>query len=355
MSSDEDGMQIPARSSTEARRVIMDDISDDDSDDGHLPMPRTPSPTRGTGGGADGDDDDDDDIKVQRSDSDDDRARSSDGETAGAGPKILDAHERRVLSLKPEANTVELLHFPPVLEMDELVAKDRIVPDGEKYPISFRPKHRGDASAAVRAAMQRGPVGLADVLESNARLVQWSDGSHTVMVGDEHYMIIGDKLTSDYYLFRKGEDVQTVEAAVSKVGRLQPFGGSGVSAMKKSSQSVSSIGNGKGKPRKVLLTMKEGGEQEEKAAREEAERKERDRARMENKRRATMASHRRSEVRSPRYEEESEDEEEAERYAEEKERQIKRQRLNDWSFKTKKAGRRKIVGDSDDEEESDDD
>ncbi len=348
MSSDEDGMQAPARPTNETRRVIMDDISDDESDDGRLPMPRTPSPTRGGD-----DDDDDDDIKAQRSDSDDDRARSSDGEMGAASAKIIDAHERRVLSMKPEIDTVELLHFPAVLQMEENVAKDRMVPEGETYPISFRPK-RGVNERAIRSAMQRGPMGLADLLESNARLVEWSDGSHTIMVGDEHYTMITDKLASDYFLFRKGEDVQTVEAEVSKVGRLQLFGGGGMASLKKSvSTSGMKASNGKLQQRRVLLTMKEGGEQEEKLAREEAERKERDRARMENKRRASMASHRRSEVPSPRYEESEEDEEEAERYAEEKERQIKRQRLNDWSFKTKKAGRRKIVGDSDDEEEED--
>lgn len=261
--------------------------------------------------------------------------------------KVIDAHEREVAQAPPREDTVDLLHFPPGLEVNSQVANESSHKQAQMFPISFRPQRRGDART-LASTLQRGPLVLADVLESNARLVEWSDGSKTVMVGEEHFDIISDRLATDYYLFRKGADVQTVDAAVGAVGRLQPYNLGGLMGR----VSVTPL-SAKSEGRKVMLTMKDGGEQEEKLAKEEAERKERDRARRENKRRQTMASQPRPRERpSPRYEsEEDMSDDEADRFAEEQERRIKRQRMSDWG--TKKAGRRKIVGDSD-EEESDD-
>lgn len=335
------------------------EISDDESDDGRLPQrnmamntARTPSPPM----------DDEDEIRPQRrhtgSDSDadnDDRFGSGNDDMKPAKPKVVEAHERSVVENLPQKDIVDLLHFPPGLEVSTHVATEaELAAHDAFYPISFRPQRRGDARSAVRSALQRGgAVGIAGILESNARLIEWSDGSHTVMVGDEHYYIMNDKLASDFYLFRKGQDIQTVEAAVNTVGRLQPYNAGGLSSrLSKLGTTTSPAKTG----RKLLLTTKRSGEIEEQQAKDEADRKDREKERLQRKRRATIAAENRNRPRerSPirRYsdEEDEESDGEAERFAEEEERRIKRRRNNDWSFKHQKAGRRKIVGESDDEE-----
>lgn len=323
-------------------------ISDDDSDEGRLRDVRSPTPPPN-----------DDDIKGVRSDSDVDEQRKSSDEDVGEEEErhprneILDAHVRRVVKRKQTTATVDLLHFPPTLEMNMVLATDADIPENQAYPMAFRAA-RGAPSDVPRALMQalrRGPLSVCDVLESNARLVEWSDGSRTVMVGDEHYEVVGDKLVSDFYLFRKGEDVQTFEASVESVGRLQPCNLGGMSAQIANSQTP---GSGRKEVRTIMRTMKEGGEQEEKLAKEEADRKERDRARRESKRRASMGSQPRTQgIASPVFESEPEpSEDETERIAEEQRRLSKRRRTEQFQFKTRKAGGRRVV---DSDEDSDDD
>lgn len=198
--------------------------------------------------------------------------------------EVLDAYERRVLKRKQtDADAaVDLLHFPSGLEMKMALATDEVIPENEPYPMAFRAKRGGpsDVPRALEQALRRGPPSVCDVLESNARLVEWSDGSHTVMVGDEHYLVYEDKLDSDFYLFRTSEDVQTFEASVKSVGHLQPCNLDSMSAQ--IADSKTNV-RGSGEVRTIMRTLEEGGEQEENRAKEEADRKKRDRARHRNK------------------------------------------------------------------------
>lgn len=127
----------------------------------------------------------------------------------------LDAYERRVLKRRQTNETVELLHFSPSLQVNMVIATDGDVPENEPYLMAFRPKRGApsDVSGALLQALRGGPIGVYNVLESNLRILEWYDGSRTVMVGDEHYMIVKDELVSDFYLLHKGEDVQTFEAS----------------------------------------------------------------------------------------------------------------------------------------------
>jgi hypothetical protein len=143
-------------------------------------------------------------------------------------------------------------------------------------------RERVDLAVADHGPLAAMPL----VAESNARLVTWSDGSRTLMVGDEHFSVTEDKQTPpSLYVFRKGTDVQAYHGQVAKYVRVQPS-----MVSKKRNAALLSLmpmsgPAAKTKGRTMLRKLDGGAEHEEKAAAKEAARRSREQSRMAGKRR----------------------------------------------------------------------
>lgn len=280
----------------------------------------------------------------------------------------LDAHERRVVRRKHSDTPVDILHFPPTVTVPSSIVTRNTRIDTAQTPVAYRLSRSAKGTSPANIiynALHKGEAALGDVLESNTNLVTWPDGSRTLMVGDEQFVIVSDPLVSDYFIFRKGEDVQTFNAKVKAVGRVQPTS-VGIRSQMALSNSTSMLSSAKRRePRKVMRTMKEGGEHEERLAKEASFKRERERTKLEARKRLSMDRHmiRSRGLTTAALESEPEaSDEEAERVAEHNAQRlmkIKRPQPGghaDLPFKRRKAGGRKVLGlDDDDEEEEDED
>lgn len=330
--SDDEGPVSPRAAPKKEENVTQQlaNLSGDESDDVRAPLEPAKS--------------DDEDRKRNRHDAE--INASFDEPPAKRVP--IDAHERSVVRRKPSAKKVDILHFPPTLPVERVIAgKSTAAPTGA-IPVSFRPakKVRGSASAALFRAVQRGVHSITDVLESNTNLVTWPDGTRTLVVGDEQYTIVSDALVSDFYILRKGAGVQTFAAGVGSVGRVQPCSMGGVRAQIARSGAPS----GRKPGRKVLRTLEDTGEHDEKIKREQAAKRERERASAEARKRRAMPSSQSSRGRMQEEEEEDDEEpseediseEEADRIAERMPR-----RRAEASLAHRKAGGGRVIQESD--------
>jgi hypothetical protein len=251
------------------------------------------------GGG--GDDDDDEDNEDDLDDGGRRAARAAPRHVLPRGP----AHHRTVV-MQPRADgPVTLLKMPPTIDVPLAPcdpAKDEL-PVGAGLPLMYRLKPRVTRADVERAVDTYGLArALPLIAESNARLVTWSDGSRTLMIGDEHFAVAADRIApTSLYIFRKGTDMQSYHGKVGDIFSVQPSTvnrkrrdslmalglGPGVGAGGRAGGIVGGGGIGPGvKAVRTMGRMYDGGaEKEEKEAVASFQSKQREAARLQSKRR----------------------------------------------------------------------
>lgn len=272
-------------------------LSDDSSDDGRpkdaLPRrPRSPSP-----------------VEERPSGSDDERDRDLERETERDGPlsspdreapkeRKIDAAVRRAGVDGARNESVDILHFPPNISLPYAVTTKLEEVPVEQNPILYRlrPGVRGNRSAAeavmdLVAEKRADPVGLTDSIQSNANLITWSDGSRTIAIGSQQFLLIEDALASKHFVFRTGDDIQTCDARVRSVVRVQPSSTS--DARDKLALATAAMRQANKREGRTMLRCVVDGdaEQQEAKAKIENNRKLREKARLEAKRRRARESH----------------------------------------------------------------
>ncbi|KAI0563934.1 Leo1-like protein [Gracilaria domingensis] len=209
-------------------------------------------------------------------------------------PDIEDKYERVTGHRGEGKRKVDILHFPPSISLHTSLTTDsENLPDLEN-PIMFRLKPemkkpgQSDAETLLKFIKANpNPFALKRILDTNAHLITWSDGSKTITIGNEQFLLIDDVLASRHYVFRRGDRIQTFEAEVGSIRRVQPSTtGSSTAKMalakaQKRARGTNSISSG----RTMMRCLDNGGELEEEKAKQENLRRQRERMRMEAKRR----------------------------------------------------------------------
>lgn len=368
--SSEDSLQIRrAPRSTAAATEDFKNLSDDSSDDG-APKDRPPSRQRSLSprSSEPGDGSDPDRERDLERDNLRERERSSSPQLPPIPPRRIDAAFRKAGVHGACENTADMLHFPPnITLLPSVTTKLEEVPV-EQNPILYRlrPGVRGNRTAAetildLMKEHRNDPVALSKVMQSNANLITWSDGSRTIAIGSQQFLLIEDAMVSKHFVFRKGNDIQTCETLVRSVARVQPSSTS--DAKDKLALATAAMRKASKREGRVMLRCMDGdGEQQEAKAKIENNRKERERARLEAKRRRSRESHVRPnrgltvDVLESDYESE---EDQVRRMAErmDAERLMRAKRAappRTVDVKRRKAGGRRVLGlDEDESDESD--
>jgi hypothetical protein len=206
---------------------------------------------------------------------------------------------------------------------------------------------------------------MPEIAESNARLVTWSDGSRTLMIGDEHYAVTRDRIApTSLYVFRKFKELHAYYGKVGEVHSVQP---STVNRKRGLLGLNASLANSAKKVRKMERIFDGGAEKEEKAALASYHSRQREEARLQSKRRRLAEKQVRPERRMTRADLDSEDDEdedfgnereERRKETEREDRLREMQRGRAASERISAPQRRKIAGrrvlgmdDEDDEDE----
>ncbi|CDF37866.1 unnamed protein product [Chondrus crispus] len=261
-----------------------------------------------------------------------------------------------------------MLHFPPNITLIPAVTTKLNSLPQEQNPILYRLPSgvQGDRSAHATVLQlvkenKNDPLALSQVLESNARVITWSDGSKTLSIGAQQFLMIADTVASRHFILRKGTDVHTCESRVKNVMRVQPSSTSDATAKVAMARAAMRAASKRPEGRTMLRCMDDTGEQQEAQAKVENNRRQRERAKIEAKRRQARERHMRP--RRPltvaSLERESDDdsgEDQARRMAErlDAERLMRAKRAPpprtmDVSAKRRKAGGRRVLGSDDDD------
>lgn len=349
---------------TAAARKITS-LSDDESDDGRPSLPTTrrmsPLPERHN---------EDSGFVNEDFDREDSPEVEMDREQLWS-PSNVDCYSRNVGMDGSHKRSVNMIHFPPNISFHEGITTNL-----EKVPIVQNPilyrlkpgvrKGRAPVDALLDEYKKNpDPLALNDLLQSNANLITWSDGSKTIAIGSHQFLLIEDVVGSKHHIFLRGDKIQTYNGDVKSVLRAQPSSTVDASAKLAMATAASRAANSRSAGRTMLRCMNDGGEQEEEKAKIESQKRERERARMEAKRRQIRERH----VRPSRgltvdaLESNGEDSDDdhvrrmEERLGESRLMRSKRSassRGPDVSVKRRKAGgRRVLVADDDDEGDGD--
>lgn len=349
----------PAGPATSAIDDIAN-LSDDDSDDGRVQaLVRTPTSPRS--------------LSPDPKDSVSSNPRDEEQvEREPSPPREVPSVHRNAGVAGARYEPVDMLHFPPNITLVPAVTTKLESLPHEQNPILYRLRSglRGDRSAhsAVMHFVKEkkgDPLALAEIIESNARIITWSDGSRTLAIGSTQFLMIADTVASKHLIFRQGDDVQTCEARVKNVMRVQPS--STTDARTKLAMATAAMKAASKRPegRTMLRCMDDTGEQQEAKAKVENNRKQRERARLEARRRQSRERQMRPKrpLTVDALERESDDDSGedharrmAERFDAERLMRAKRApppRTMDVSVKRRKAGGRRVLGsDDEDSEES---
>ncbi|CAN8074657.1 unnamed protein product [Agarophyton chilense] len=209
-------------------------------------------------------------------------------------PDIDDKYERVCGHRSDGQRKVDILHFPPSISLHTSLTSDlKDLPELEN-PILFRlkpeMKKQGKSDAQTLLDFIHAnpdPLSLKRILETNAHLITWSDGSKTITIGNEQFLLIDDVIASKHYVFRRGDRIQTFEAEVDSIRRVQPSttGSSTAKMALAKAQKRARNSNSASTGRTMMRCMHNGGELEEEKAKQENLKRQRERLRMEAKRR----------------------------------------------------------------------
>lgn len=284
----------------------------------------------------------------------------------------VDSHVRSAGMQGARAESLDMFHFPPTISFPTALTTSIASIPVEQNPILYRvkPGMQANNKSAVEILMDAYKkdsdiMNLKRYLQSNANLITWSDGSKTIAIGSQQFLLIEDAMASKHYVFRKGDKVQTYEAKVKSVARVQPSSTRDARTKFALANAAANKAVSKRPPSRTMLRcMDDDAEQQEAQAKIESHRKERERARLEAKRRQARERHARpSRPLTVETLESDEDDEDAVRQnaerAEASERLMKAKRPPSTSrssafpVKRRKAGGRRVVDINDDDSESD--
>lgn len=282
-----------------ARRITS--LSDDESDDGQprLPVARRYSPPSDDATGSPHDSTHPRDREEDGAKDDDNPAESPSEEDRDVSPPPVDSYDREADAQAEVPQTADILHFPPDISfsMAATTSFDDVPP--EQNPILYRLKSdiaNPDSKTAVKKLARAiksnpDPFSMSELVESNANIITWSDGSQTLAIGEQQFLLIKDKLASNHYLFRRGNKIQTLDSEVASVMRAQPASTEAAGAKLAMVTAAMKASAHRPKVRTMLRCMNDGGEQEEERAKLESARRERERARIQAKRRQARERH----------------------------------------------------------------
>ncbi|PXF45732.1 hypothetical protein BWQ96_04500 [Gracilariopsis chorda] len=360
----------------EAAAAVRDiaDLSDDESEEERKPSqdvrpsPPSPVPDDDEPGRSDEDGfkhEDEDEITPKNEPVVEEDGQREDREET---PDIDDKYERYAVRHGQTQHNVDILHFPPSVSFHMSLTTDLADLPVEENPILFRlkpemrRKGQSDAQTLLEFVKKNpDPFALRKILETNAHLITWSDGSKTITIGNEQFLLIDDVIASKHYVFRRGDRIQTFEAEVGGIRRVQPSTtGSATAkiALAKAQKRARSSGFGP-TGRTMMRCMDDGGELEEEKAKQESLRRHRERLKMEARRRQARERNMRpsrgltTELLESNDEDSGEDEKMRrieERVGESRLMRAKRAappRI-EVSVKRRKAGGRRVLSDSDD-------
>lgn len=365
MSDSEGSLQIrrpPNPGTSIATAAHFASLSDDDSDDGRVhardsrpsPSPRSRSRSR---------------SPSQAQDREQSPRRPSPPRRSISPPVTL---QKTAGTWGARQEAVDLVHFPPNISLRGAVTTNLEKLPQEQNPILYRlkpgvKKSKSTAETVMDLIKTKGhdPLALAEVLQSNANLITWSDGSRTLAVGSTQFLLIEDAVASKHVLFRENhEDLLTFEARVNKVARVQPSSTSDARTKLAMATAAMKAISKRPEGRTMLRCMDESGELEEAKAKMESLRRERERARLEARRRQARERN----VRPNRtltvdhLESDDESQEDQVRKMEERfdaERLMRAKRAapprpREAQIKRRKAGGRRVLGSDEDESDEDD-
>lgn len=270
------------------------------------------------------------------------------------------------------SHNADMMYFPPNISCSMAITDKLDKLPKEQNPILYRlkPQVRGSKSVISTALdvirKNPDPVSWADYFESNANLITWSDGSKTIAIGSQQFLLIEDALASKHFLFRRGDKIQTCESAINKVVRVQPSSTGDADVKLAMANAMKKAAGVRRTNRTMMRCMNDDGEQEEEKAKQESQRRERERARLEAKRRRARERHVRPNRRLTVEALESNDEDSGEDHVRRLEERVGASRLMRAkreaapsrpaiSVKRRKVGRRKLVGSDDDDDLNSDD
>lgn len=209
-------------------------------------------------------------------------------------PRPLDSYQRTVTANKTDPTDIDVVFLPPSVPMPSAVTTtlEEDVP-AEQCPILYRlrPDAAVDGEHDADVIMRRlrecdyDPLRLSEFLESNARLITWSDGSRSLKIGMHNFMVLDDNLASQYFIFRRGDKVQTHEASVSSVAHVQPSSSVDGHAKLVMAKAVERAANKRTASRTILRTMEDDAEKHERQARIDSQKRERERSRQDARKR----------------------------------------------------------------------
>lgn len=283
------GRQATEEAAAAVRNIL--DLSDDESEDDRKPIPAprppTPSPDREVKS--------EEEEKLEPSANlEQDLAEPVVEEDREITPDITDKYERYAGKTRDDQSKVHILHFPPSVSFHMSLATKLEELPVEQNPILFRlkPNMKKPGQSDVKTILDfvknnPDPFALKEILNTNAHLITWSDGSKTITIGDEQFLLIDDVIASKHFIFRRGDRIQNFEAHVNSVSRVQPTSTGSAIAKMSLTKSTDGLRQSRFGPkgRKMMRCMDDGGEMEEEKAKQDSLRRQRERLRMEAKRR----------------------------------------------------------------------
>lgn len=339
------------------------DISDDESEEERNPRPeRPPTPMDEEPHLDEPREDVKKEIKMSPS------LPESDEETT---PRIMQSYEREAVSYEEQPRSLDIIFLPSSFSFPmAITTKVGEWPESQS-PILYRLKPETHIEKSevetLMAHIKNNPqiVALSDILESNANLITWSDGSKTLAIGKEQFRMIDDPMASKQFLFRRADDMQSFQGQINSVARVQPSAGG------KTGKLAAVIERAlKAKPaaRTMLRCLEHGGEKEEEKAKQQSQRLLKDRNRLQAKRakeRARTRQHRPNPRLSARALE-SNDDDSGDEHVRQMEEHYDANRLlrakraappgrAGVSVKRQKAGGRRVLSYDDDDDDDDDD
>lgn len=205
-----------------------------------------------------------------------------------------DCYERSIVSEIAPPKQVDLIYLPPNVSFPvPLTATPDDVPI-EQNPILYRLRQSvevADNETPVDALLRElkrvkyNPLAYREFLESNANLVTWSDGSRTLSVGTQQFLLIDDAHESQKFVFRRGNKIQICDSSVRKVSRVQPSSTGDAHAKLVMSKALERSRNKQGVSKTMLRTLDAGAENKERQARIESQKREREWVKLEAKKR----------------------------------------------------------------------
>lgn len=286
-----------------------------------------------------------------------------------------DCYQRVVSSKDAPPKHVDILHLPPSVTFPLALTTTLDDVPVEQNPILYRLRPSvtvapGESPPEVLLRelkrVDYNPLAFGEFLESNANFIEWSDGSRTLSIGNQQFLLVDDGHASQQFVFQRGDKIQTFDTYVNKVTRVQPSSTGDAHAKLVMSKAVERSRNKRGVSKTILRTMDAGAENKERQARIESQKRERERAKMEAKKRQARERYSRPSRPLSVNALESDDEDSGEDGMRRMEERVDASRLMrakrpapqpsrmvDISVKRRKAGGRRVLGEDDDDDDSD--